>query len=169
MDEAVSYIKTLHQTLQKLQKQKLERLQRAASTFGFHESPIMISQRLSNDSTEAFLADQGSSNNLQGRAITANKSCSNNPLSAASLPYPVIFETWTSSNVVLNICGEEAQISVCSSTKPGLLTTICYVLEKHRIEVVSAHITSDSNRSMYIIQARVIHACICYNIILAST
>lgn len=81
----------------------------------------------------------------------------------------VNFQTWTSSNVVLNICGEAAQISVCSSKKPGLLTTICYVLEKHRIEVVSAHITSDSNRSMYIIQARVIHACICYNIILAST
>ncbi|XP_041015347.1 LOW QUALITY PROTEIN: transcription factor bHLH95-like [Juglans microcarpa x Juglans regia] len=151
VDEAVSYIKTLHHTLQKLQQQKLERLQGgAASTFGF-ESPIMISQRLSNDSREAFLADQGSSNNLG--AVTANNS-SSNPLSA-SLRYPVNFETWTSSNVVLNICGEEAQISVCSSTKPGLLTTICYVLEKHRIEVVSAHINSDSNRSMYNIHARV--------------
>ncbi|KAG6652255.1 transcription factor bHLH95 [Carya illinoinensis] len=151
VDEAVSYIKTLQRTLQKLQNQKLERLQGAASTFGF-ESPIMISQRLSNDSREAFLADQGSSNNLG--AVTANNSFSN-PLSKPSLRYPVIFETWTSSNVVLNICGEEAQFSVCSCTKPGLLTTICYVLEKHRIEVVSAHINSDSNRSMYIIQARV--------------
>jgi hypothetical protein len=145
VDEAVNYIKTLQNTLQKLQKQKLERLQ-GASSFGFDPNTI-TSQKLSYESREAFLADQGSSNNL------AFATSSSNSLSA--LRNPVLFQTWTSSNVVLNICGNDAQISVCSPKKPGLLTTICYVLEKYNIEVVSTHIASDYNRNMYMIQAHV--------------
>lgn len=155
MDEAINYIKTLHHTLQKLQRQKLERLQGAA-TFGFDQlqPSIITSQKPSYNSREAFLADQGSSNNL---AIAATSSSN----SLSLLQFPVIFQTWTSSNVVLNICGDEAQISVCSPKRPGLLAAICYVLEKHKIEVVSAHITSDCNQSIYMIQAHV-SACMCY-------
>lgn len=152
MDEAINYIKTLQHTLQKLQRQKLERLQGAA-TFGFEVQPSIMasasaSQKLSYNSREAFLADQGSSNNLAMAATSSSNSLS-------LLQYPVIFQTWTSSNVILNICGDEAQISVCSPKRPGLLSTICYVLEKHKIEVVSAHIGSDCNRSIYMIQAHV--------------
>ncbi|CAK7329896.1 unnamed protein product [Dovyalis caffra] len=140
VDEAVNYIKTLQQTLQKLQKEKLERVQGAMS-FGYE--PSMIAPQKQADSREAFLADQGSSNNL---AISTTKS-----LPSVSR-YPVLFQTWTSSNVVLNICGDEAQISVCSPKKQGLFTTICYVFEKHNVEVLSAHVSSDCNRSMYMIQ-----------------
>ncbi|XP_023922279.1 transcription factor bHLH95 [Quercus suber] len=148
VDEAVNYIQTLQHTLQKLQKQKLERLQGVSSTFSFEPNTI-TSQKLSYESREAFLADQGSSN-IQ--AIGTTTTCSN---SLPVLRNPVMFQTWTSSNVVLNICGNDAQISVCSPKKPGLLTTICYVMEKHKIEVVSAQITSDYNRTMYMIQAHV--------------
>ncbi|KAJ9705078.1 hypothetical protein PVL29_003233 [Vitis rotundifolia] len=143
VDEAVNYIKTLQHTLQKLQKQKLERLQ-GATTVNYEPS-IITSQKLAFDSREAFLADQGSSSNL---AITPSNS--SNSLSVARVP--AVFQTWTSPNVTLNVCGNEAQISVCSPKKPGLLTTICYVLEKHKLEVISAHVSSDYNRSMYMIQ-----------------
>lgn len=146
VDEAVSYIKTLQHTLQKLQRQKLERLQ-GAMNFSAYE-PSLISPPKLTDSREAFLADQASSSNL---AITTAK-----PSNIPSVSkYPVLFQTWTSSNVVLNICGDEAQISICSPKKPGLFSTICFVLEKHNLEVLSAHISSDSNRSMYMIQAHV--------------
>ncbi|XP_034681932.1 transcription factor bHLH95-like [Vitis riparia] len=143
VDEAVNYIKTLQHTLQKLQKQKLERLQ-GATTVNYEPS-IITSQKLAFDTREAFLADQGSSSNL---AITPSNS--SNSLSVARVP--AVFQTWTSPNVTLNVCGNEAQISVCSLKKPGLLTTICYVLEKHKLEVISAHVSSDYNRSMYMIQ-----------------
>lgn len=146
----MNYTKTLQQTLQKLQKQKLERLQLGAATFGF-EPTTMASQKPSYDSREAFLADQGSSNNLATTAIPAH--------SLSAFRYPVNFQTWTSPNVVLNICGDEAQISVCSHKKPGLLTTICCVLEKHKIEVRSAHMTSDCNWSMFMIHAHVSPMC----------
>ncbi|KAJ4716296.1 transcription factor bHLH95-like [Melia azedarach] len=154
VDEAVSYIKTLQQTLQKLQKQKLERLQ-GVSSFGFEPS-VITPQKLAafnSSSRDAFLADkiQGSSANLVG-AIDATNS-SNFP--SVSPNYPVIFQTWTSSNVVLNICGDEAHISICSFKKPGLFSTICYVLEKHNIEVISAQVSSDFTRRMYMIQAHV--------------
>ena len=142
VDEAVNYIKTLQHTLQKLQKQKLERLQGAATTF--------TSQKPSLDSREAFLADQGSSSNM---AITPSNS--SNSFSVVTARVPAVFQTWTSPNVTLNVCGNEAHISVCSAKKPGLLTTICYVLEKHKLEVVSAHVSSDYNRSMFMIQTNV--------------
>ncbi|KAK4599379.1 hypothetical protein RGQ29_009440 [Quercus rubra] len=65
----------------------------------------------------------------------------------------VEYETWSSPNVVLNLCGDDAQISVCSPRKPGLLATIFKILEKHKLNVVSAHISSDNCRSLYMIHA----------------
>ncbi|XP_054786862.1 transcription factor bHLH95-like [Prosopis cineraria] len=46
--------------------------------------------------------------------------------------------------------------SVCSSKKWRLFTTICYVLEKYKIEVLFAHITCDNNgRRFYMFEAQV--------------
>ncbi|XVE93386.1 hypothetical protein REPUB_Repub01dG0187400 [Reevesia pubescens] len=152
VDEAVNYIKTLQQTLQKLQKQKLERLQ-GAINFGYEPklpSMMMTTQKQVFESREASLADQVSSSDL-ANISTASATNFSNSLSVSQ--FPVLFQTWTSSNVVLNICGNEAQISVCSPKKPGLFTSICYILEKYKIEVISAHVSSDSNQSMFMIQA----------------
>uniref|UniRef100_A0A3Q7ESB7 Plant bHLH transcription factor ACT-like domain-containing protein n=1 Tax=Solanum lycopersicum TaxID=4081 RepID=A0A3Q7ESB7_SOLLC len=59
----------------------------------------------------------------------------------------------SSPNVVLNLAGEDAHINVCFPKKPGLFTTICYILEKHKIDIVSVRISSDQFRSMFMIQA----------------
>ncbi|KAG6424927.1 hypothetical protein SASPL_115350 [Salvia splendens] len=69
--------------------------------------------------------------------------------------YPPIFNTWTSPNVILNICGRDAQISVCSVRNPGLLSAVCFMLEKNDLEVLSAHISSDRATCIYMIHARV--------------
>ncbi|KAH9695473.1 transcription factor bHLH95 [Citrus sinensis] len=151
VDEAVSYIKTLQQTLRKLQKQKLERLQGVAS-FGFEASAAITPQNKL--AIVAHDHQQGSSSNLLGANSTDATNNSSNLLSV-SPTYPVIFQTWTSSNVVLNICGDEAHISICSPKKPGMFSTICYVLEKHKIEVISAQVSSDLTRRMYMIQVHV--------------
>lgn len=151
VDEAVSYIKTLQQTLRKLQKQKLERLQGVAS-FGFEASAAITPQNKL--AIVAHDRQQESSSNLLGANSTDATNNSSNLLSV-SPTYPVIFQTWTSSNVVLNICGDEAHISICSPKKPGMFSTICYLLEKHKIEVISAQVSSDLTRRMYMIQAHV--------------
>ncbi|XP_024028928.1 transcription factor bHLH95 [Morus notabilis] len=158
VDEAVNYIRTLQQTLQKLQKQKLEKLQGATTSSttisSFNCEPSLISQQkvAYKDTREAFLADQGSCNELVTMGNNINNPSSNS-LSVVSQFSPVMFQTWTSSNVVLNICGDQAHISICSPRKPGLLTSICYALEKHKITLVSAQISSDGDRNMYMIHA----------------
>lgn len=68
---------------------------------------------------------------------------------------PKQFQSWSSPNVVLNICGDIAHLSVCSLKKRCLFTNICFVLDKYKIEVLSAQISSDDNRSYYLIQAKV--------------
>ncbi|KAL9325173.1 hypothetical protein ACSQ67_005818 [Phaseolus vulgaris] len=61
-------------------------------------------------------------------------------------------KTWAASNMVLNIQGNEAQFSICSVHKPGLMTNIASVLEKHNIELISATISANGNGSTCMIQ-----------------
>ncbi|WVZ24666.1 hypothetical protein V8G54_003210 [Vigna mungo] len=61
-------------------------------------------------------------------------------------------KTWAASNMVLNIRGNEAQFSICSVHKPGLMTMIASVLEKHNIELISATISANGNGSTCMIQ-----------------
>ena len=142
VDEAVNYIRSLQQTLQRLQKQKLEMI-RGLTTINY--DPSMITpHRLAMDSREAFLADQGSSSQLSSNP---------NPLGVAR--FPTSFRTWATPNMVLNVCGDKAHINICCPKKLGLFSAICYFLEKHKLEVVSAHVSSDNYRSLYMIQAQV--------------
>ncbi|XVF36301.1 hypothetical protein REPUB_Repub19eG0046600 [Reevesia pubescens] len=145
VDEAVTYIKNLQQTLQTLQKQKLEKLRISSTMVDYEQSSIITSQMQAPESSEAFLTDQG--------PITNNYPMSTVDMSQtfAAQISPACFQTWFSPNVVINMCGDDAQISVCSQRKPGILATILYILEKHQLEVVSAHISSDQYLSMYMI------------------
>ncbi|KZV45988.1 hypothetical protein F511_10678 [Dorcoceras hygrometricum] len=117
VDEAVNYIKKMQETLETLERQKVE------------QKPVVRSR-------EAFLADQPSAK-------------------MAGPSGPPFFKTWTSPNVTLNICGGDAHISLCGSRKPALLSAICYVMDKYRLEVVSAQLSADANRCIYTFHTRV--------------
>ncbi|KAJ1399079.1 Myc-type, basic helix-loop-helix [Sesbania bispinosa] len=95
--------------------------------------------------------DKGSSsnNNYLSNITAVNGTSNNNGIQPA-----VAFQTWTFPNVVLNIYGDVAQFCICATKKPGILTTITYVLKKYNIEVLSANILS-SNGDAYMIQAHV--------------
>ncbi|TMW81252.1 hypothetical protein EJD97_010859, partial [Solanum chilense] len=129
--EAANRILKLQNTFNKLKSQKLERLEE-------NNIMLMSSQKVGN-SLEKYAGDQGSICN--SKAITPTNHG------------PTGFMTCSSPNVILNVSGEDAHISVCCPKKPGLFTTICYVLEKHKIDIVSAQISSDQFRSMFMIQA----------------
>ncbi|XP_028781158.1 transcription factor bHLH95-like [Neltuma alba] len=93
---------------------------------------------------------------LQSSSVVPNNSVvAEQVASIPSSPRRKGFQTWTSPNVVVNICGQEAQFSVCSSKNYCLFSTICCVLEKYKIEVVSAHISCDDGRRFYMFQAQV--------------
>ena len=146
VDEAVNYINSLQRTLQTLEKQKLERDQNE-TVAGYEQSIITSSQVQPLESREAFLADH------HGPSSKHMSMATNVPHPFPVPVTPVGFQTWFSPNVVVNTCGNDAQISVCSPKKPGLLTTILNILENHNLDVVSAHISSDRYRSMYMIHA----------------
>lgn len=145
VDEAVNYIKTLQNSLIKLQKQRHE-MQQGATAVDCEQS-IITSQALAPDTRETSLpaGDRSLKNYF---SLPTNKP---NLLSAPSSS--LCFQTWFSPNVVVSMCGNDAHISVCSSRKPGLLATIFYILEKHKLDVLSAHISSTQQRSIYMIHA----------------
>ncbi|KAJ8763282.1 hypothetical protein K2173_026183 [Erythroxylum novogranatense] len=148
VDEAINYIRTLEESVQELEKQRAGKLQNEKITLDYESSSAITAQTqaLESNTREAYLAAQGPSMSF--------------PLAPnMTHPFPLFHPpaclvTWFSQNVVLSLCGDEAQISVCSLTKPGLLVTIFYILEKHNLDVVSAHISSDQYRSLYMIHAR---------------
>lgn len=148
VDEAIKYINTLQINLQQLQKQMLNKYKNAAIIdLDAPLSSTRIPQKQVNDgpSSQEFLADQlGPPNMPQLFSLPVEP-----PVSQTC------FQTWFSPNVVINMSGNDAQISVCCTRKPGFLATIFYILDKHKIEVVSAHICSNHYRSMYMIHAHV--------------
>ncbi|KAL8060611.1 hypothetical protein ABFX02_02G035900 [Erythranthe guttata] len=155
VDEAVNYIKKLQETLEKLQKQKLDKLHNTNNqviTRINYDPPSLITQQNFgiHQSREAFLAEMGSTSSTS--AVTLASPPINQLFSGPELS--AIFKTWTSANVVLNVCWKDAHFSVCGSKKPGLFTAICFVMEKHKLDVVSAQVSSDRNRCMYMIHAR---------------
>ncbi|XP_023553836.1 transcription factor bHLH95-like [Cucurbita pepo subsp. pepo] len=160
VDEAVNHIRTLQQTLQNLHKQKLERLNNDTNpSLSFSKIVHHPSARSSAATTrEAFLADQASSTNDMSSTLFPQLStvaaAGDNVVSILPSP-PSSFQTWLSSNLVLNVCGHHAHFCICSVKKPGLFPTLCYVLEKHEIHVVSAHVSSDYHRSFFMIHAHV--------------
>lgn len=101
------------------------------------------------DTREAFLAEQ-CSKDLAGNTTMDIPT---------AVPTPLLtngFQNWTSPNVVLNVNGEDGQISICTGKKLGILSAIFFVMEKYKLELVSAHIaSSDCFRTMYMIHARV--------------
>ncbi|OIV93849.1 hypothetical protein TanjilG_13864 [Lupinus angustifolius] len=139
VDETISYIESLKQTLEKLEKEKKERLQ-SLFTFGVHPSIINSSQWYPNDSTNA---------NANGNSNTSTSIIPSTPTKL------VAFETWSSPNLVLNICGNEAQFCILATRKQNILTTIALVLEKHQIDVISASILSNGHGNQYTILAHV--------------
>ncbi|KAL7118988.1 hypothetical protein ACP275_02G035400 [Erythranthe tilingii] len=156
VDEAVNYIKKLQETLEKLQKQKLDKLHNTNNHVIArinYDPPSLITQQnfgIIHQSREAFLAEMGSTSSTS--AVTLASPPINQIFSGPELS--AIFKTWTSANVVLNVCWKDAHFSVCGSKKPGLFTAICFVMEKHKLDVVSAQVSSDRNRCMYMIHAR---------------
>ncbi|KAL7082642.1 hypothetical protein ACP275_14G113300 [Erythranthe tilingii] len=146
VDEAVVYIKKLQLTLETLEKKRAlkGKTSPAANLTVCDTSTVTHAVQ----SREGFLANhQGSAGSSANPGVTLA-----NPNSSFSGPeFPAVFKTWTSSNVVLSLCGRSAHINVCGPKKPGLLAAIFFVLDKYKIEVLSAQVSSDRNRRMYTI------------------
>ncbi|KAH6767105.1 hypothetical protein C2S52_018088 [Perilla frutescens var. hirtella] len=132
VDEGVAYIKKLQLRLENLEKLKEKVIN------GENGCDKL---RIQSQSREAFLAEQGSRSKQPPPGPNAAAYC---------------FKTWSSPNVVLNVCGNDAHINVvCSAKKPGILTALLFLMDNYKLDLVSAQVSSDTTTRMYMIHARV--------------
>ncbi|KAL5056295.1 hypothetical protein RYX36_036977 [Vicia faba] len=156
VDATMKKIKTLEQTIENLEKEKQEKL-KYVSLFG-SESPSVIKKSHWHpyESRETIIADHGSlnyNNNFSTSLMVTSYPNSKTLAQSAPPLNQVAFQTWYYQNVVLSICGGQAQFCICATKMLGLLTRIAFVLEKYWIDVVSASITC--NGKFYMILANV--------------
>ncbi|KAG2328377.1 hypothetical protein Bca52824_011105 [Brassica carinata] len=166
VDEAVRSIKSLEQTLHNLQMKKLEKLQYSSASnttttttafpYDPSSSPTTLLTPISNQ-PQIIPVGATSADSYFREGLLANQISS----SSMNLPYPcndptAEFDTWSTYNAVLNICGNEAFFSLCCpKDKSGVFTNVCYLFEKYNIDVMFATVSSNVFRSTYIIQAQV--------------
>ncbi|KAL1337237.1 hypothetical protein HN51_031892 [Arachis hypogaea] len=147
VDEAVRHIKTLQQTVENLEKKKRQRIQ----SLSVSVSPIVCESAVTDPQWNPYDSSSLSRDN-NALTITATQHASNPSfVSAAVANNSPFFKTWASQNVVLNMCGEEAQFSICAEKKPSLFTTIAFVLQKHKVDVISASILCNHNVNRYMV------------------
>ncbi|KAJ3675163.1 hypothetical protein LUZ60_004205 [Juncus effusus] len=137
VEEAVNYIKSLEQTLTNLQKRQVDKKKPPSAASSTVDSPDFSSAR------DVFFTEQTD-------VVTVV------PLSPVQKPC-FAMQTWTSPNVVLSIAGFDAFINVCAPKRQGLITAAAYFLDKHGAEAVSVQVYSDSQRSMFLMQAHAIN------------
>lgn len=142
--ETINFIKVLEGTVAKLEKRKRDlalarQAAAAAANFGAGSS--------SSAAAPPNAGAQGALELPQGWAWLPKQE----PRPAA----PIGFQTWSGRNVVLSVANDDAFISVCAGRRAGVLVLVLSVLEKHRLDVITAHITSDGAGCMFSIHARV--------------
>jgi hypothetical protein len=175
--EAVSYIRSLENTLKNLERLKQDRIRaqqlaagascsRAAPQPAPPQPPAPPAPAAL--TREAVLADMVHSWNAQEDIMTelraaasavvsgAPRAVGGSSSSSSSAPAATpALQTWSGRNIVVCIGGSDAFINLCTPRRPGMLTRLLQVLERHRISVMAATISSDHNRSFFSIQARV--------------
>ncbi|XP_039818588.1 transcription factor bHLH95-like [Panicum virgatum] len=180
--EAVTYIKSLEGTVQRLEKLKQERMlaQQAAvgagSSSGAASSsapppPAAAAQAVA-ATRESVLADMVQRWNAQEALVAELKAAatavvygagtaSDGAVPAPAPPLPPVpprappLQTWSARNIVVCVAGDSAFINLCTPRHPGMLTRLFYVLERHQIHVVAATVSSSPTEKMFFIQARI--------------
>ncbi|EFJ13965.1 hypothetical protein SELMODRAFT_424152 [Selaginella moellendorffii] len=128
VDEAINYIKSLEQKMQRLLKKKSEKVKSAVQQSEASGDGDKAKNKMVSDS-EILVTQRGSNSS---------------------------FRTLSSSNVVFNLCGADAFITICASARPNLLSRIfSCVIQMLRMDVRNVQITDTSDNRRLLI----IHAC----------
>lgn len=190
VEKAMSYIRTLQGTLQKLEKQKQERTRAQeqqqvvvissssttpTSSPTRHPAPAPAASEPAPATREAALADMVQGLNAQEAVVDKLKVAAaavvagaGGGSSAAAAPEPVpvpAMQTWSAPNTVLSVADMDAVINLRTPRRPHMLNRLLDVLERHRIDVVSFSVSSDQSHNLISIQAHVsqmavVHSCV---------
>ncbi|GJN27561.1 hypothetical protein PR202_gb15591 [Eleusine coracana subsp. coracana] len=64
-------------------------------------------------------------------------------------------QTWSAPNITVSVTGNNAIIGMCAARHACVLTKALCVLEKYHIDVVTMNISSELNRSTFVILAHI--------------
>ncbi|BFI33916.1 hypothetical protein AXG93_1587s1140 [Marchantia polymorpha subsp. ruderalis] len=146
VDEAINYIQTLEGTMKGLMKRKGE-MSNASSTM--MPTSLALLQASQHGMAETDSVCKVSPTISFGGEIKPSGSGSSTPTSEAQ------FRTQLSKNVVLNMCGNDAFITICSPRgRLGLLCRVLFVIESHNLHVLNAHICTTNDTIMYMVHAQ---------------
>ncbi|KAL6885955.1 hypothetical protein ACP4OV_010216 [Aristida adscensionis] len=167
--ETVSYIRVLEGTIQHLEKLKLERMRAQQLAVSSSVPPHATRQAALADKVQGWNAQQAppaaatamaQGSNMQQAAATATASTAgSSAAAAAAVAACPALQTWSAPSVTVSVSGGDAFISVCTPRQQGMVTKVLLVLEKHSVDVLVVTISSDANRSMFSIQARIKEDC----------
>ncbi|KAK3158144.1 hypothetical protein QOZ80_2AG0133410 [Eleusine coracana subsp. coracana] len=141
VNDAIGLIKQLEGTVQKLKKRKQERaLARGDPGAGSSAAPPPPA------------AAQLST--LAPAVVRNPESWAWLPKKKPEQPQPIGFQTWSEQNVVFHVLGDQAFIIVSERRCPGVLPLVLNLLEKNYIDVITAQISGDADRSLFIFHTR---------------
>ncbi|CAM0952905.1 unnamed protein product [Alopecurus aequalis] len=143
--EAIHYIKSLEGTLSELEKRKLE--MQLARVKGGAAANHGVSSSVAPAPVVLPVGGIGPAGGTPAPPVSVG--------SATAALMPVGLQTWSGPNVVLSLSGSDACINVCVARRPGVLTMVLAVLDKHGIDVVTSGIASDPTRSIFTIHTRI--------------
>ncbi|OEL29360.1 hypothetical protein BAE44_0009621 [Dichanthelium oligosanthes] len=147
--ETIDYIKALEQTKIWMEKRKQQQaLARQAAAEAAAVSSLSVPHTA--QGLAAMLDNRGPVPQQQPLAMAAAAAP---PLAAAMGPDG--FQTWSAPNVVLSVLNDKAVINMCLPRQPRILTLVMSVLNKHGIDVITAHVVADGARSFLTIYTRV--------------
>ena len=145
MGEAIHYIRALEEKAAMLGKQALAR--HAAARGEASSSSFSLMTMPQTAQGMAALCSSDAPRGWGGVPV---------PPAAPAVPAsPMRYKTWTGPNMVLTVANDNAYISVWAPRRANTLTMVMSVLDNHGIDVITAQISSDRVRALFMIYAHV--------------
>lgn len=155
--EAIGYIKTLEDVVQKLETIKTERVRAhqwaaaaaaAVAANGGGEGSSHSHSQPPRHATAVTVAVAEPA----PVAAAVNAQAPQKKAAAAAAP---ALQTWSAPNITLTMAGVDAFINMCLPRQRASFTTVAFVLEKHQIDVVTSTISADHDKSLFSVHVRV--------------
>ncbi|CAM6089799.1 unnamed protein product [Calypogeia fissa] len=154
VDEAINYIQSLEVTMKGMLKRKCERSKSSGSALQQLPSSLVLLQPASkHHGGDSSMVTVETGDKISPADISM---CgSNGKVSVGSTGDSHKFQTLCSPNIVLNICGSDAFITICSPRgRSGLLCRVLFVMESHRLQVLNAHISTTDDMYLFMLHAQ---------------
>ncbi|XP_066165362.1 transcription factor bHLH95 isoform X1 [Oryza sativa Japonica Group] len=154
--EAIGYIKTLEDVVQKLETIKTERVRAhqwaaaaaaAVAANGGGEGSSHSHSQPPRHATAVTVAVAEPA----PVAAAVNAQAPQKKAAAAAAP---TLQTWSAPNITLTMAGVDAFINMCLPRQRASFTTVAFVLEKHQIDVVTSTISADHDKSLFSVHVR---------------